>query len=81
MVLQAEMDTLKERHLRLRIPAAMDGLSGRVPGEIARRRLPDGALSVLIVRTDDTAWPALAEAPGVRADTLSLEDLFVEAAE
>lgn len=82
MVLQAEMDTLKERHLRLRIPAAaVDGFSGRVPGEIARRRLPDGALSVLIVRTDDTAWPALAEAPGVRADTLSLEDLFVEAAE
>jgi ABC-2 type transport system ATP-binding protein len=82
VLLQTELDTLKERHLRLRVPAAAAAqLVGRVPGEIARRRLPDGALSVVIVREEDDAWPALAGAPDVRAEVLSLEDLFVEVAE
>src|SRR5690606_29146428 len=49
-LLQVELDTLKERHLRLRIPAsAAAQLVGRVPGEIARRPLSDGALSVVIM--------------------------------
>ena len=79
---QVELDTLKERHLRLRVPAsAAAQLVGRVPGEISRRALPDGALSLVILRDADAAWPALATAPEVRADVLSLEDLFVEVAE
>jgi ABC-2 type transport system ATP-binding protein len=82
VVLQTELDTLKERHLRLRVPAsAAAQLVGRVPGEVARRALADGALSLVIVRTEGDAWPALATAPGVHADVLSLEDLFVEVAE
>ncbi|MDX1550687.1 MAG: ABC transporter ATP-binding protein [Lysobacter spongiicola] len=81
-LLQVELDTLKERHLRLRIPAsAAAQLVGRVPGEISRRALADGAVSVVILREADAAWPALAGAPEVRADVLSLEDLFVEVAE
>ena len=82
VVLQTELDTLKERHLRLRVPAsAADQLVGRVPGEVARRALPDGALSLVVVRDEGVAWPALVTAPGVHADVLSLEDLFVEVAE
>ena len=82
VVLQTELDTLKERHLRLRVPAsAADQLVGRVPGEVARRALPDGALSLVVVRDEGIAWPALVTAPGVHADVLSLEDLFVEVAE
>ncbi len=82
ILLQVELDTLKERHLRLRVPAsAARQLAGLVPGEIARRRLPDGALSIVIVRAEGAAWPALAGAPGVAAEVLSLEDLFVEVAE
>ena len=82
VVLQTELVTLKERHLRLRVPAsAVAQLVGRVPGEVARRVLADGALSLVIVRDEDAAWPALATAPGVNADVLSLEDLFVEVAE
>jgi len=82
VVLQTELDTLKERHRRLRVPAsAASQLVGRVPGEVARRTLPDGALSLVVVRDEDAAWPALVTAPGVHADVLSLEDLFVEVAE
>lgn len=81
-LLQVELDTLKECHLRLRIPAsAAAQLVGRVPGEIARRPLSDGALSVVIMREAGHDWPALASAPDVRAEALSLEDLFVEVAE
>jgi ABC-2 type transport system ATP-binding protein len=82
LLLHAELDALKERHLRLRIPAAAAaGLVGRVPGEVARRRLPGGDLSLLLVREGDAPWPPIATAPGVRGDVLPLEDLFIEVAE
>lgn len=80
MLLQMEMDALKERHLQLRLPAGI-GLAGRVPGEIARRSLADGGLSLVLVRDEGCGWPALASAPGVRAGTLALEDLFIEVVE
>ena len=81
LLLHAELDALKERHLQVRIPpAAAATLSGRVPGEIARRRLADGGLSLLLVREAGAAWPPIAHAPGVTAGTLSLEDMFIEVA-
>ena len=81
MLLQSELDSLKERHLRLHVPGgAADQLVGRVPGEVARRPNPYGGLSVVLVRGEDEPWPALAHAPGVRREVLSLEDLFVEVA-
>lgn len=81
MLLQSELDTLKERHLRLHIPAsATDGMAGKVPGEVARRPNPYGGLTVVIIREEGQAWPALADAPGVQREHLSLEDLFVEVA-
>jgi ABC-2 type transport system ATP-binding protein len=81
LLLDSELDALKQRHLRLRIPAAAaTQLLGRVPGEIARRTLPGGVLSLLLVRDPGASWPAIAQAPGVLAEVLTLEDLFIEAA-
>ena len=81
LLLDSELDALKERHVRLRLPAgAAADLHGRVPGEVARRRLPEGGLSLLLVRDPGAAWPAIAQAPGVLAEVLTLEDLFIEAA-
>ncbi len=82
MLLDSELDAIKERHLRIRIPAsAASQLVGRVPGEVARRMLPDGAISVVLVRDAGATWPAIVTAPGVAADVLSLEDFFVEVVE
>jgi ABC-2 type transport system ATP-binding protein len=81
LLLDSELDALKERHVRLRVPAGVaPQLAGMVPGEVARRRLPDGSLSLLLVRAGGAAWPPIVHAPGVHADVLGLEDLFVEAA-
>ena len=81
LLLDSELDALKERHVRLRLPAgAAADLHGRVPGEVARRRLPEGGLSLLLVRDAAASWPPIVHAPGVQADVLGLEDLFVEAA-
>jgi ABC-2 type transport system ATP-binding protein len=81
LLLHSELDSLKERHLRLHVPAmAADQLVGRVPGEVARRPHPYGGHSVVVVRDEGAAWPALVHAPGVQREVLSLEDLFVEVA-
>ncbi|MEQ1513248.1 MAG: ABC transporter ATP-binding protein [Lysobacteraceae bacterium] len=81
MLLQSELDTLKERHLRLHIPAsAAEQLVGKVPGEVARRTNPYGGLTIVVIREEDQHWPALIDAPGVQREHLSLEDLFVEVA-
>ena len=81
LLLHSELDALKERHLRLHVPASVsDQLVGKVPGEVARRANPYGGLSIVVIRDAHAAWPALAEAPGVQREALSLEDLFVEVA-
>lgn len=81
LLLHSELDALKERHLRLHVPASVsDQLIGQVPGEVARRANPYGGLSIVIIRAAHMAWPALADAPGVQREALSLEDLFVEVA-
>jgi ABC-2 type transport system ATP-binding protein len=81
LLLHSELDSLKERHLRLHVPASVaDQLVGAVPGEVARRPHLYGGHSIVIVRDEEAAWPALANAPGVQREVLSLEDLFVEVA-
>lgn len=81
LLLHSELDALKERHLKLHLPAASaELLVGPVPGEVARRPNIYGGTSVLIVRDEGQDWPALARAPGVQRECLSLEDLFVEMA-
>ncbi|MCZ8063190.1 ABC transporter ATP-binding protein [Silanimonas sp.] len=81
LLLCAPQDVLKENIARLHVPAsAVDTLKGPVPGELARRQTVDGGLRLLVQRGRER-WPALAEAPGVRVDHLSLEDLFIEVVE
>ncbi len=79
LVLHEELDALKERHLRLRIPSASAVLTpATLPGELARRRTADGGLSIVIMQPVHADVPAVATLPGVQCDRLSLEDLFVE---
>ena len=81
LLLEGELDSLKERHLRLHVPAdAAAQLADTLPGEVNRRPHPYGGLSLVLVREEGAQWPPLATAPGVRRDVLSLEDLFVEVA-
>jgi ABC-2 type transport system ATP-binding protein len=81
LLLHSELDALKERHLQLHLPAtAAQHLAGRGPGEIARRKRPDGGLVLVLVREAGAAWPPIVHAPGVQCEVLSLEDLFVEVA-
>ena len=82
LILHDELDALKERHARLHIPAAVaKQLHGRLPDELSRRTTLGGDLVVVIVRpTHDTPLP-LADHADVRADVLSIEDLFVEVAQ
>lgn len=77
----APQDALKENVARLSVPAGVaPQLVGRVPGELSRRPAADGGVRLLVQR-GRSDWPALAAAPGVRVDHLSLEDLFLEVAE
>lgn len=77
-----ELDALKERHVRLHLPADIAAqLTGRVPGEVARRSHADGSLAITLLRSRDTGWPDWIQAPGIASDQLSLEDLFIEVAE
>ena len=82
LLLNAPLDDLKERVARITIPATFAAqLSGKLPGELSRRVLSDGGLSLVIEREADHDWPAIAQAPGVLRDALGLEDLFIEIVE
>src|SRR3546814_2955694 len=62
LLLHSELDSLKERHLRLHVPpSAADQLVGPVPGEVARRPHPYGGPGAVIVREEGAAWPARPE--------------------
>jgi ABC-2 type transport system ATP-binding protein len=77
--LRAGLDALRERHLRLHVPAALAALAATpLPGEWSRRTLPGGALSLLVERVDGAPWPPLAERAEVLRDAPRLEELFLE---
>ena len=59
LLLDTTMDDLKETHARLSLsPARLAaGLSPRLPGEIARRRRPDGGVSIVLTRKGLESWP------------------------
>ena len=80
LLLHVPIDDLKERYARLILPANLAS-QGPFSGEIHRRRLNDGSLSLVIERRAELGWPAVASKPGARLDVLGLEDLFVEIAE
>jgi len=82
ILLQMPMDGIKENTLCLRLsPEATALHSGKIPGEISRRKQHDGGLSIILKRNDNEAWPALCHAPGVHTEALGLEDLFIEVAQ
>jgi ABC-2 type transport system ATP-binding protein len=81
IVVDAALDDLAETHARLTVPAGSPALSAsRIPGEVSRRRQPDGSVTLVIGRASGAGWPEIAAAPGARLDALNLEDLFIEVA-
>lgn len=79
VLLHTELDVLKERAVRLHVPeAVVTQLDGKVHGELVRRPHPHGGLWITVLPDDGTATPALLQTPGVRAEALTLEDLFIE---
>ena len=75
IALQGRLDELIEGARRVVGPGAvLDGV--RVAGEVRRQRGRDGSVSV--VTHGGAALGALASQAGVRVESLSLEDLFIE---
>ncbi len=75
IALQGQTDALLEGARR--VVAAPHALpAGRLQGEL--RRSYEGALTSVIVQADYGQLAQLAGKPGVRIETLSLEDLFIE---
>ena len=80
ILLNQPLDDLKSQSVRLRLPASVAAnLPPQLPGELVRKPLADGGLSLLI--GEGESWQALLHHDGVRADHLNLEDLFIEVAE
>ncbi|MGC1459502.1 MAG: ABC transporter ATP-binding protein [Steroidobacteraceae bacterium] len=79
LLLDTAMDDLKETHARLSLSReAAATLSQRLPGEIARRRRPDGGVSIVLTRKDLGSWPSAATTSGGTLEPMNLEDLFIE---
>ena len=73
--LQGQLDDLLEGARRVVGPGAvLDGVA--LAGEVRRHRSPDGTVSV--VTHQGAALGAVGQHTGVRIETLSLEDLFIE---
>lgn len=82
LLLHMPMDDIKEHTLCLRLsPETATLQTGKIPGEISRRKHDDASISILLTREVHSDWPALCHAPGVRTETLALEDLFIEVAQ
>jgi ABC-2 type transport system ATP-binding protein len=78
LLLEAAMDDLKETHARLNLPPETAAtLTRSFAGEIARRRRPDGGLSIVVTRAPGAAWPGEVTTAGA-LDAMNLEDLFIE---
>lgn len=80
LLLDAPMDDFKETHTRLTLPTE-SGLPQLLPGELSRRRHADGSVSLVLVRQTDQPWPPAGLAPDAALESLSVEELFVEASE
>ncbi len=79
LLLDTPMDDLQDTHARLSLSrAAAARLSGRLPGEIARRRRPDGGVSIVLTRSGLEPWPSAVLASGGTLEAMNLEDLFIE---
>jgi len=80
IMLNQPLDELKERIVRLLLPAVVaESLPQCLPGELLRRQLNDGTLSLLIDKQNLPGELLLID--GLRVDHMGLEDLFIEIAE
>ena len=79
VLLNAAVDELKETRARLVLPreAAAD-FGKHLPGEITRRRRPDGGMTVVLTRDADGSWPSAVTSRGGTLEPMNLEDLFIE---
>ncbi|KQQ91826.1 ABC transporter ATP-binding protein [Massilia sp. Leaf139] len=74
IALQGQLDELLEGARRVVGPGAvLDGM--KLAGELRRQRSRDGSVSVV---TQGAALGTIGAQPGVRVESLSLEDLFIE---
>src|SRR5215469_156535 len=63
LLLNTTMDDLKETHARLTLSReSAAGIGKALPGEIARRRRPDGGMSIVLARNGIDPWPVAATA-------------------
>jgi len=75
IALQGQLDALLEGARRVVGPSALlDGVT--LAGEVRRQRGRDGSVSV--VTHDGAGLGAIGGRPGVRVESLSLADLFIE---
>lgn len=79
VLLDAAVDDVKETRARLILPrAAAADFSRHLPGEMARRRRPDGGMTLVLTRDADGTWPSAATSGGGTLEPMNLEDLFIE---
>jgi ABC-2 type transport system ATP-binding protein len=78
LILDTPVDDLKECVAQVVVPSHALPESSMV-GELHRRILADGALSLVLRRSPAEDWPDFARRAGIR--TLGIEDLFVEIAQ
>jgi ABC-2 type transport system ATP-binding protein len=82
LLVEGELDGLKERYARVQLPPALAALMpALLPGELRRRAAADQSLRVLLDLEQRADWPAPLREGELRFDRLGLEDLFVEVVE
>ena len=82
LLVEGELDGLKERYARVQLPPALAALMpALLPGELRRRAAADQSLRVLLDLEQRADWPAPLREGELRFDQLGLEDLFVEVVE
>ena len=79
LMIAEPLDDLGDTHALLVLAKeSVVGASGRLPGELSRRRRGDGSLAILLSKHRDSQWPPAVREAGGELTTLGLEDIFIE---
>jgi ABC-2 type transport system ATP-binding protein len=82
VLVEGEMDAMKERYASVQLPPAIAALiPASLPGELRRRTATDHSARLLLDLDQRASWPASLREGELRFDRLGLEDLFVEVVE